>query len=71
MSLKKPVVMKFGGTSVQDSDSIQNVIRIVRETPSPKVVVVSAISKATTSLENIAYRCNSILLLIPARSFYK
>lgn len=50
----KPVVMKFGGTSVQDSEAIKNVIRIVRETPSPKVVVVSAISKATTSLENIA-----------------
>ncbi|HMT12951.1 MAG TPA: lysine-sensitive aspartokinase 3, partial [Ignavibacteria bacterium] len=55
MSVKnKPIVMKFGGTSVQDSKSIENVIRIVRESPYPKVVVVSAISKATTSLENIA-----------------
>jgi aspartate kinase len=48
------VVMKFGGTSVQDSDSIRNVINIVRNTAARKVVVVSAISKATTSLENIA-----------------
>jgi aspartate kinase len=48
------VVMKFGGTSVQDSDSITNVINIVRETKAGKVVVVSAISKATTTLENIA-----------------
>lgn len=48
------VVMKFGGTSVQDSASIQNVIKIVRDTPGKKVVVVSAISKATTALENIA-----------------
>lgn len=48
------VVMKFGGTSVQDSPSIQNVINIVRDTKANKVVVVSAISKATTSLENIA-----------------
>lgn len=48
------VVMKFGGTSVQDSDSIRNVINIVRNTAANKVVVVSAISKATTSLENIA-----------------
>ncbi len=48
------VVMKFGGTSVQDSDSIRNVINIVRNTKAGKVVVASAISKATTSLENIA-----------------
>jgi len=51
---KNLVVMKFGGTSVQDSASIQNVIKIVRDTPRKKVVVVSAISKATTALENIA-----------------
>ena len=48
------VVMKFGGTSVQDSDSIKNVINIVKNNPLKKVVVVSAISKATTALENIA-----------------
>lgn len=48
------VVMKFGGTSVQDSDSITNVINIVKNNPLKKVVVVSAISKATTTLENIA-----------------
>ncbi|MEO8512962.1 MAG: aspartate kinase [Ignavibacteria bacterium] len=48
------VVMKFGGTSVQDSDSITNVINIVKSNPLKKVVVVSAISKATTALENIA-----------------
>jgi aspartate kinase len=48
------VVMKFGGTSVQDSNSIKNVINIVKNNPHKKVVVVSAISKATTALENIA-----------------
>lgn len=48
------VVMKFGGTSVQDSPSITNVINIVKSNPLKKVVVVSAISKATTALENIA-----------------
>ncbi len=48
------VVMKFGGTSVQDSDSITNVINIIKNNPFKKVVVVSAISKATTALENIA-----------------
>ncbi len=48
------VVMKFGGTSVQDSDSINNVINIIKDNPLKKVVVVSAISRATTALENIA-----------------
>jgi aspartate kinase len=50
----KPVVMKFGGTSVQDAEAISNVIRITENTETPKVVVVSAIAKATTALENIA-----------------
>ncbi|MBZ0202568.1 MAG: aspartate kinase [Ignavibacteria bacterium] len=48
------VVLKFGGTSVQDSASINNVINIVKNIKGRKVVVVSAISRATTSLENIA-----------------
>lgn len=54
MAKNELVVMKFGGTSVQDSDSIRNVINIVRNTKAGKIVVVSAISKATTALENIA-----------------
>src|SRR5436189_278538 len=49
------VVMKFGGTSVQDSDSIKNVIKIAGKNPSNKIIVVSAISKATNSLEKIAH----------------
>lgn len=48
------VVMKFGGTSVQDSNSIKNVINIVKNTGAGKVVVFSAIAKATTALESIA-----------------
>jgi len=48
------VVMKFGGTSVQDSTAIKNVISIVKSNPAKKVIVVSAIAKATTALENIA-----------------
>lgn len=51
---KNLVVMKFGGTSVQDASSIENVIKIVKNTPGSKVVVVSAIAKATTALESIA-----------------
>jgi aspartate kinase len=53
-SKSKIVVMKFGGTSVQDSASIKNVIDIVKKNKSPKIVVVSAIARATTALENIA-----------------
>ena len=51
---RNTVVMKFGGTSVQDSDAINNVIRIVENTNAGKIVVVSAIAKATTALETIA-----------------
>jgi aspartate kinase len=48
------VVMKFGGTSVQDSESISNVLNIVENETRNKIVVVSAIAKATTALETIA-----------------
>lgn len=48
------IVMKFGGTSVQDADSIRKVIGIVKNSPARKVVVVSAIAQATNSLEGIA-----------------
>jgi aspartate kinase len=48
------VVMKFGGTSVMDTASIENVIKIVKSNPASKVVVVSAISKATNALEQMA-----------------
>jgi len=51
---RKLIVMKFGGTSVQDSSSISNVISIVGSIPADKVVIVSAIAKATTALETIA-----------------
>src|SRR3990172_3428796 len=51
---RKLIVMKFGGTSVQDSGSINNVINIVENTVANKIVVVSAIAKATTALETIA-----------------
>ncbi len=50
---KKNIVMKFGGTSVQDSPSIENVINIVRKQKANKIVVVSAIAGGTNSLEQI------------------
>src|SRR5258706_8417927 len=51
----KIIVMKFGGTSVMDSESIKNVINIVKKNPARKIVVVSAISKATNALEQMAH----------------
>lgn len=50
----KIVVMKFGGTSVADSMSVRNVMEIVRDEKRKRMVVVSAIAKATTALETIA-----------------
>ena len=50
------VIMKFGGTSVQDADAMNRVIVIVRNqwaanpTDRPPVVVVSAMSKVTDRL---------------------
>lgn len=51
----KKIVMKFGGTSVQDSSAITNVINIVRSSDAKLIVVVSAIAKATNSLEQMAH----------------
>ena len=50
------VIMKFGGTSVQDAEAMNRVIAIVRNqwapnpTVRPPVVVVSAMSKVTDRL---------------------
>jgi aspartate kinase len=49
------IVMKFGGTSVGDVSAIKRLIEIVRTRLAKKpVVVVSAISKATDTLQNAA-----------------
>jgi aspartate kinase len=46
------IVMKFGGTSVQDADAIANVVQIVNTRLDRKpVVVISAIAQATNMLE--------------------
>ncbi len=51
---RKLIVMKFGGTSVQDSASIRNIIKISSGTKADKIIVVSAIAGATNSLEQMA-----------------
>jgi len=52
------IVMKFGGTSVGDSDCIRNAAGLVRaaaETHGPVVVVVSAMSGVTNALIDAAF----------------
>ena len=49
------IVMKFGGTSVADSEAISRTISIIRSKLDKKpVVVVSALSKVTDTLYKIA-----------------
>lgn len=46
-------VYKFGGASVKDTENIQNVVRIVKKSSGPLLVVVSAIGKTTDQLVRI------------------
>ncbi|MBI4548394.1 MAG: aspartate kinase [Ignavibacteriae bacterium] len=46
------IIMKFGGTSTQDANAIQNVVQIVSSKLAQKpIVVISAIAQATNMLE--------------------
>jgi aspartate kinase len=50
------VVMKFGGTSVEDADAIRRLCRLVgRPSPYHPVVVVSALAKVTDQLMNAGW----------------
>jgi aspartate kinase len=49
-----PVVLKFGGTSVQDESALKRLINIVAATRGAPVVVVSALAGVTNSLVEIA-----------------
>ncbi|HEX4487198.1 MAG TPA: lysine-sensitive aspartokinase 3 [Terriglobales bacterium] len=54
------IVMKFGGTSVQDAEAINRAAKIVEERlPQKPVVVVSAMSKVTDQLLNMARAAGS------------
>ncbi len=48
------IVMKFGGTSVGSPENIAKAVALVKKEPREKVVVVSAMTKVTDSLTNIA-----------------
>ena len=49
-----PVVLKFGGTSVQDEPALKRLIGIVAGTRGAPIVVVSALAGVTNSLADIA-----------------
>jgi len=48
------IVMKFGGTSVKDAEAVRRVIQVVGSERRPRLVVVSALSKVTDALLEVA-----------------
>ena len=47
-------VFKFGGASVKNSDSIRNIVEIIRSHGRTElIIVVSAMDKTTNALENV------------------
>jgi len=54
MESAHPVVMKFGGTSVQDADALGRVIEAVAAEPRGRIVVVSALAGVTDALAELA-----------------
>jgi len=44
------IVMKFGGTSVQDPEAVRRLIQVVASETRPRLVVVSALAKVTDAL---------------------
>lgn len=51
------IVMKFGGTSVQDASAISQLVEIVKSRTGPRLVIVSALSKVTDGLLKVAELC--------------
>ena len=47
------IVLKFGGTSVQDAEAVRRLIDIVKTRPGKRLVVVSALAKVTDQLVEI------------------
>ena len=48
------IVMKFGGTSVKDAEAVRRVVQVVGRERRPRLVVVSALSKVTDALLEVA-----------------
>ncbi len=48
------IVMKFGGTSVQDPEAVRRVLGVVQREARARLVVVSALSKVTDALVELA-----------------
>jgi aspartate kinase len=48
------IVMKFGGTSVQDPEAVRRVVQVVAGERRPRLVVVSALARVTDALFEVA-----------------
>ena len=48
------IVMKFGGTSVQDPEAVRRVVQVVAGERRPRLVVVSALARVTDALLDVA-----------------
>jgi aspartokinase len=48
------IVMKFGGTSVQDPEAVSRVVQVVAGERRPRLVVVSALARVTDQLFEVA-----------------
>ena len=48
------IVMEFGGTSVKDVEAVRRVVQVVGRERRPRLVVVSALSKVTDALLEVA-----------------
>jgi aspartate kinase len=48
------IVMKFGGTSVQDPEAVRRVVQVVADERRPRLVVVSALARVTDALLDVA-----------------
>ena len=58
--MSTPVVFKFGGASVKDAESVQNIAKIISNYPArPMVVVVSAMGKMTNAFERVVEAWNN------------
>jgi aspartokinase len=49
-------VLKFGGTSVADSKSINNVISILKDNDEPLFIILSALGGITNLLQNVLFQ---------------
>ena len=55
IQMRSPLIFKFGGASVKDTNSVKNVAKIIgqHDDRRPIIVVVSAMGKTTNAFEEV------------------